>query len=216
MSTLVGPQAGSATRQILRVVLTSGDTIMSSIEGDRDAARRELDTVIGSLGTERYVRIGDDTIVRSDEVRMIQLRPEGQGDEDVGFLNDLKSKITGGDRMDTEQTRTQTVYRTDGEGRQSGSQQSGQSGSSWGDQPWIGYGRRPWSETKPFFMTSEFLAFVLGAAGVLIAAWVADNFDAPRAWLYASIIAAAYIVSRGLAKAGTRDPNPDRGRGYGG
>lgn len=61
-------------------------------------------------------------------------------------------------------------------------------------------------------MTSEFLAFVLGAAGVLIAAWVLDNFDAPGAWLYASIIAAAYIVSRGLARAGTRDPNPGHGR----
>src|SRR3712207_4025978 len=147
MSTVAGPQAGPSTRQMLRVVLTSGDTIMSSVDGDRDTARRELDTVIASLSTERYVRIGDDTIVRSDEVRMIQLRAEGQGD-DGGFLQDLKSKITGGDGMDTEQGRTtQTVYRTDSEGGRSA---TGQGSSGWGDQPWIGYGRRPWSETKPF------------------------------------------------------------------
>ena len=116
---------------------------------------------------------------------------------------------------DTEQggaTATQTMYRGDA---QAGQQAQQGRGAGWSE-PWMGYGRRPWAETKPFWMTSEFLAFVLGAAGVLIAAWVADNFEAPRAWLYAAIITAAYIVSRGLAKAGTRDPNPDRGRGYGG
>ncbi len=216
MATVAGPQTGPSTRQTLRVVLTSGDTITSSFSGDEDAARRELDAVIGSLGTERYVRIGDDTIVRSDEVRMIQLRREGG--EGGGLIDDLKSRITGGDRMtnyDTEQGGgTQTMYRGD---TQSGQQSQQGRGSGW-TEPWMGYGRRPWAETKPFFMTSEFLAFVLGTAGVLIAAWVLDNFDAPRAWLYASIIAAAYIVSRGIAKAGTRDPNPDRSRGggYGG
>lgn len=217
MATAAGPQTGESTRQRLRVVLTSGDTIVSSIEGDEETARRELDSVIASLGTERFVRIGDDTIVRSDEVRMIQLRHEGEGD-DGGFLQDLKTKITGGDRMTTYDDRqtTQTTYRGEDEGRGSG---SGSGGGGWGQgggqQPWLGYGQRTWAETKPFFMTSEFLAFVLGVAGVLIAAAMADNFEAPRAWLYASIIAAAYIVSRGIAKAGTRDPNPNRG-GHGG
>jgi hypothetical protein len=37
----------------------------------------------------------------------------------------------------------------------------------------------------------------------LIAAAVADNFDAPRAWTIVGFVAAAYIVSRGRAKAGT-------------
>ena len=66
-----------------------------------------------------------------------------------------------------------------------------------------GYG---WDETKPFFMTSEFLALVAGVAGVLIAAAMTDSLDARRAWLYVTILAAAYMVSRGLAKAGSRDP----------
>jgi hypothetical protein len=45
----------------------------------------------------------------------------------------------------------------------------------------------------------------------LIAAAVADNFDAPRAWTIVGFIAAAYIVSRGLAKAGTAHRDPEDG-----
>jgi hypothetical protein len=37
----------------------------------------------------------------------------------------------------------------------------------------------------------------------LIAAAVADNFDAPRVWWIVGVIASAYILSRGLAKSGT-------------
>jgi hypothetical protein len=42
---------------------------------------------------------------------------------------------------------------------------------------------------------------VIGAT--LIAAAVADNFDAPRAWLIVGMVATGYIVSRGVAKAGS-------------
>ena len=97
---------------------------------------------------------------------------------------------------DTEQTRTVRPRRTEGEG-----------GGAF-DAPIFGYGRRPWSETKPFFLTSEFLILLVVSAAIAIAMAVADNFDSPRGWLLITIIAAAYIVSRGLAKAGTRDPNP--------
>ena len=67
------------------------------------------------------------------------------------------------------------------------------------------------AETKPFYMTSEFLTLVASVAGVLIAAAVADNYDAPRAWLLATILASAYMISRGLAKAGSRDHSRDWG-----
>jgi hypothetical protein len=33
-----------------------------------------------------------------------------------------------------------------------------------------------------------------------------DEFIARQAWLYVAIIAAAYLISRGLAKAGSSDP----------
>ena len=90
-------------------------------------------------------------------------------------------------------------------------------GSTWRDR-WSAPPRTQYTtETKPFFLTSEFLAFLLAVAAILIAVWQAENFEAPRAWLYVTIVAAAYIVSRGIAKAGTRDPNPNRGGqgGYG-
>ena len=67
------------------------------------------------------------------------------------------------------------------------------------------------AETKPFYMTSEFLTLVASVAGVLIAAAVAENYDAPRAWLLATILASAYMISRGLAKAGSRDHSRDYG-----
>jgi hypothetical protein len=77
------------------------------------------------------------------------------------------------------------------------------------DDPGIGYGRRPWSETKLFFLTSEVLVLAVIAAAIAIAMGVLDNFDAPRGWLLITIIGAAYMVARGLAKSGTRDPNPN-------
>lgn len=33
-----------------------------------------------------------------------------------------------------------------------------------------------------------------------------DAFPASRAWLYIAIVAVGYMVSRGLAKAGSREP----------
>jgi hypothetical protein len=84
-----------------------------------------------------------------------------------------------------------------------------QDGQGLADQ-WVGYGDRPWAETKPFFLTSEFLAMVVIIAGILIATGMNDNLDAPRGWLYAAIVGSAYILSRGFAKSGTRDPNPER------
>jgi hypothetical protein len=72
------------------------------------------------------------------------------------------------------------------------------------------------TETKQAFKTTEFWAMVVLIIGVLIASRVVgdnngnangqDAFPAVRAWLYVSIIGAAYMVSRGLAKAGSRDP----------
>jgi hypothetical protein len=89
-------------------------------------------------------------------------------------------------------------------------QQAGRQGQrSWADD-YIGYGRRPWSETKPFFLTSEFLAFLLAAIGVGVAMATSDLLDAHHGWTLMAAIAIGYMVSRGLAKSGSRDPNPDR------
>jgi hypothetical protein len=73
------------------------------------------------------------------------------------------------------------------------------------------------TETKHAFKTMEFWAMVAIIAGILIASWIvgqgdgngndnADAFPAQGAWLYVAIVGVGYIVSRGLAKAGSHEP----------
>jgi hypothetical protein len=73
-------------------------------------------------------------------------------------------------------------------------------------------GRR--DETKWAPLTTEFWAMIGVIAATLIAAASADNFDAPRAWLIIGIIATGYIVSRGLAKAGSAHRDAGATRDY--
>ena len=67
------------------------------------------------------------------------------------------------------------------------------------------------AETKSAFKTTELIVFVLSVLGVLIAAAVTDNgddgqgFGARSAWLYVTLLSIGYMISRGLAKAGSRD-----------
>ena len=67
-------------------------------------------------------------------------------------------------------------------------------------------------ETKASFLTTEFWVMVGAIGAILVAAWVADNFDAPRAWTLVAAVAIGYMVSRGLAKSGSahRDRDDDR------
>ena len=73
--------------------------------------------------------------------------------------------------------------------------------------------RRLSTETKSFFKTSEFVAYVVTFVGILIAANAIENadggrdfFTADKAWLYITILTVGYMISRGIAKAGVRDP----------
>jgi hypothetical protein len=70
------------------------------------------------------------------------------------------------------------------------------------------------TETKAAFKTTEFYAFVLVTVAILVSAAAikggdsggTDEFIARHAWLYVAIVTAAYLISRGIAKAGSRDP----------
>ena len=66
------------------------------------------------------------------------------------------------------------------------------------------------TETKAAFKTTEFLAYIAVLAGILVAGLMVDDgdgaFGAEKVWLYATILTVGYMVSRGLAKAGSRDP----------
>ena len=70
------------------------------------------------------------------------------------------------------------------------------------------------TETKAAFKTTELMAYIAAVAGVLIAALIVDDSNAggmgaKQAWLYVTILTVGYMVSRGLAKSGSRDPYTD-------
>ena len=74
------------------------------------------------------------------------------------------------------------------------------------------------TETKAAFKTTEMIAYVVAVVGVLIAALIVDEADAgglgaKQAWLYVTILTVGYMISRGLAKSGSREPyTEDRDR----
>jgi hypothetical protein len=59
-------------------------------------------------------------------------------------------------------------------------------------------------ETKNALKTTEFFAMVAVNAAILIAAWVSDSLNDVRAWTLVAAVAIGYIISRGLAKSGTK------------
>ena len=69
--------------------------------------------------------------------------------------------------------------------------------------------RPAYSETKVFFRTSEFWFAVVGITAMLLAAYAEarDSISRDDGWRYAVFLGAAYVISRGLAKAGTKQPS---------
>src|SRR3954463_13251335 len=65
--------------------------------------------------------------------------------------------------------------------------------------------RRVSTETKAAVKTTELIAFVVVTVAMLIASQIVDGFDAQHAWLYASLLTIGYMISRGLAKSGSRE-----------
>jgi hypothetical protein len=73
--------------------------------------------------------------------------------------------------------------------------------------------RRLATETKQAFKTTEFWAMVALVVAILIAGnsiesaeGGPDIFAADKVWLYITILGSAYMISRGLAKSGGREP----------
>ena len=70
--------------------------------------------------------------------------------------------------------------------------------------------RQKSTETKSAYKTTELIVYALAVAGVLIAAAIVDNsFGADPAWRYVTYLTVGYMISRGLAKAGSREPYRD-------
>jgi hypothetical protein len=78
--------------------------------------------------------------------------------------------------------------------------------------------RRLTTETKAAFKTTEFFSYVVVLAGLLLAGLLTsagdghdDRLQANQVWLYATVLTVGYMLSRGLAKSGSRDPYTDDG-----
>ena len=65
-------------------------------------------------------------------------------------------------------------------------------------------------ETKPAFKTTELVVWAVTVLAVLLAAAVTENLDGHDAWKYVTWLSVGYMISRGLAKAGSyqRDNDP--------
>ena len=63
---------------------------------------------------------------------------------------------------------------------------------------------RTTDETKHALKTTEFYAMVAIIAAILIASAVSDTFGDRRAWTLVAAVAIGYMISRGLAKSGTK------------
>ena len=75
--------------------------------------------------------------------------------------------------------------------------------------------RRDTVETKPEFKTTEIIFYLATVVGVLIASAMVDEnedgqgFGADRAWMYVTILTVGYMISRGIAKAGSYQKDSD-------
>jgi hypothetical protein len=58
-------------------------------------------------------------------------------------------------------------------------------------------------ETKASFKSTEFWVMVILVAAILIASAISDSLNDVRAWTLVAALGIGYMLSRGLAKAGT-------------
>jgi hypothetical protein len=73
--------------------------------------------------------------------------------------------------------------------------------------------RRLSTETKHSSKTSEMYAYIAATVGVLLAGLLTkagdghdDRLQAKETWMIVGILTVGYMISRGLAKSGSRDP----------
>ena len=81
--------------------------------------------------------------------------------------------------------------------------------------------RRLSTETKAAYKTTEFAVYVVVFFGILLASLLVktgqdgervDYFRADKAWWYITLLTIGYMIARGLAKSGSREPYDDSDR----
>ena len=68
----------------------------------------------------------------------------------------------------------------------------------------LNVGGHTFDETKLSLKTTEFWAMVGIIVAILIASAVSDSLGDVRAWTLVAAVAIGYMISRGLAKSGTK------------
>lgn len=68
---------------------------------------------------------------------------------------------------------------------------------------------RETTETKSAYKTTELIVYVVAVLAVLVAAYIVDGYNATEVWTHFTYLSVAYMISRGLAKAGSREPYQD-------
>jgi hypothetical protein len=198
-----------SSQYVLEVKLADGDRLSLDAGSNPESAQAELAAMHVALEAGTFIQLGDTAIVRAAEIRSARIYRTGGADRDLSDA--LHTEVRRGHMSQYETERRDVPPQ-----RGMRPQQQGDGGPGFLDN-YVGYGRRPYAETKPFFMTSEFLMAIVAIAAFAIALGTNDLVDGFRGWLLIAIVVSAYIVSRGIAKAGARDPNPDRaggGQGY--
>ena len=83
---------------------------------------------------------------------------------------------------------------------------------------WRAGTRRISTETKAAYKTTEFAVYVVVFLGILLASFLVktgqdgervDYFRADKAWWYITLLTIGYMIARGLAKSGSREPYDD-------
>jgi hypothetical protein len=81
-----------------------------------------------------------------------------------------------------------------------------------------GVARRLSTGTKSAYKTTEVITYVVVFAGILLASFLVktgqdgqrvDYVRADKAWWYITLLTIGYMIARGLAKSGSREPYDD-------
>jgi hypothetical protein len=68
----------------------------------------------------------------------------------------------------------------------------------------LNVGGRPFDETKLSLKTTEFWAMAGLIVAILVASGVSDSLNDVRAWTLVAVVGIGYMISRGLAKSGSK------------
>ena len=61
------------------------------------------------------------------------------------------------------------------------------------------------TEARPGIITTEFWLTLLASAAVVVVSYVDDALDVDQGWTLGIALVAAYVISRGIAKAGSSE-----------